>query len=82
MGRHLAPPPSRGFGAAGYDDTSELPDGALRASLGCGNPVAVAQLHPGEIVLDLGSAAASTCCCRPGGFPRAARPTAWTAHPT
>ena len=44
-----------GFGAAGYDDTSELPDGALRASLGCGNPVAVAQLHPGEIVLDLGS---------------------------
>jgi arsenite methyltransferase len=44
-----------GFGAAGYDDTSGLPDGALRASLGCGNPVAVAQLHPGEIVLDLGS---------------------------
>jgi L-amino acid N-acyltransferase YncA/2-polyprenyl-3-methyl-5-hydroxy-6-metoxy-1,4-benzoquinol methylase len=43
------------FGAAGYDDTSELPDGAVRASLGCGNPVAVAQLHPGETVLDLGS---------------------------
>ena len=43
------------FGAAGYDDTSGLPDGALRASLGCGNPVAVAQLHPGETVLDLGS---------------------------
>jgi L-amino acid N-acyltransferase YncA/2-polyprenyl-3-methyl-5-hydroxy-6-metoxy-1,4-benzoquinol methylase len=43
------------FGAAGYDDTSELPDGALRASLGCGNPVAVAALHPGETVLDLGS---------------------------
>jgi L-amino acid N-acyltransferase YncA/2-polyprenyl-3-methyl-5-hydroxy-6-metoxy-1,4-benzoquinol methylase len=43
------------FGAAGYDDTSELPAGAVRASLGCGNPVAVAQLHPGEIVLDLGS---------------------------
>ena len=35
------------FGAAGYDDTSELPDGAVRASLGCGNPVAVAELHPG-----------------------------------
>jgi L-amino acid N-acyltransferase YncA/2-polyprenyl-3-methyl-5-hydroxy-6-metoxy-1,4-benzoquinol methylase len=44
-----------GFGAAGYDDTRGLPDGALRASLGCGNPVAVAQLHPGETVLDLGS---------------------------
>ena len=43
------------FGAAGYADTSELPDGALRASLGCGNPVAVAELHPGETVLDLGS---------------------------
>ena len=43
------------FGAAGYDDTSELPDGAVRASLGCGNPVAVAELHPGQTVLDLGS---------------------------
>ena len=43
------------FGAAGYADTGELPDGALRASLGCGNPVAVAELHPGETVLDLGS---------------------------
>jgi SAM-dependent methyltransferase len=43
------------FGAAGYAGTSELPDGALRASLGCGNPVAVVGLHPGEIVLDLGS---------------------------
>jgi L-amino acid N-acyltransferase YncA/2-polyprenyl-3-methyl-5-hydroxy-6-metoxy-1,4-benzoquinol methylase len=43
------------FGAAGYTDTSELPDGAVRASLGCGNPVAVADLHPGETVLDLGS---------------------------
>ncbi|MFI7042095.1 arsenite methyltransferase [Microbispora rosea] len=43
------------FGAAGYDDTTGLPDGALRASLGCGNPVAVAGLQPGETVLDLGS---------------------------
>jgi L-amino acid N-acyltransferase YncA/2-polyprenyl-3-methyl-5-hydroxy-6-metoxy-1,4-benzoquinol methylase len=43
------------FGAAGYADTGELPEGALRASLGCGNPVAVADLHPGETVLDLGS---------------------------
>ena len=42
------------FGAAGYADTSELPEGAVRASRGCGNPVAVADLHPGEIVLDLG----------------------------
>ena len=43
------------FGAAGYADPGELPEGALRASLGCGNPVAVANLHPGETVLDLGS---------------------------
>jgi arsenite methyltransferase len=40
-----------------YDDSadaSEL-DGALAASLGCGNPTALAELHPGEDVLDLGS---------------------------
>ena len=43
------------FGAAGYEDTSGLPVGAVRASLGCGNPVAVAGLHPGDTVLDLGS---------------------------
>jgi SAM-dependent methyltransferase len=43
------------FGAAGYPDAAGLPDGAVRASLGCGNPVAVADLHPGETVLDLGS---------------------------
>ena len=44
-----------GFGPAGYADLSELPDGAVRASLGCGNPVAVAALEAGETVLDLGS---------------------------
>src|SRR5213083_2937302 len=40
-----------------YDQrqTAELPDAALLASLGCGNPTALAQLHPGEVVLDLGS---------------------------
>jgi L-amino acid N-acyltransferase YncA/2-polyprenyl-3-methyl-5-hydroxy-6-metoxy-1,4-benzoquinol methylase len=43
------------FGAAAYEDTAGLPEGALRASLGCGNPVAVAALEPGETVLDLGS---------------------------
>ncbi|HWG63520.1 MAG TPA: hypothetical protein VG253_17650, partial [Streptosporangiaceae bacterium] len=32
-----------------------LPDRAVAASLGCGNPMAVAQLRPGETVLDLGS---------------------------
>ena len=33
----------------------EVPDAALKASLGCGNPTALAELKPGEIVLDLGS---------------------------
>ena len=36
-------------------ETAELPDGAVKASLGCGNPTALADLHPGETVLDLGS---------------------------
>jgi SAM-dependent methyltransferase len=40
-----------------YDDgdIAGLPDAALRASLGCGNPTALAQLEPGQVVLDLGS---------------------------
>jgi arsenite methyltransferase len=46
-----------GFGAELYAalDRDELPDTALLASLGCGNPTAVAELHEGESVLDLGS---------------------------
>ena len=51
------------FGAAAYGETglpeaygeTGLPEAALRASLGCGNPVAVAALGEGETVLDLGS---------------------------
>jgi SAM-dependent methyltransferase len=40
-----------------YDSsqTSQIPEEAVLASLGCGNPTALAQLNPGEIVLDLGS---------------------------
>src|SRR5687767_13543735 len=34
---------------------SELPAEAVLASLGCGNPTALAQLNPGDVVLDLGS---------------------------
>ncbi len=46
-----------GFGEALYeaDQRSDLPDAAVLASLGCGNPVAVADLCEGETVLDLGS---------------------------
>ena len=45
------------FGAALYaaGDTAGLPDEAVLASLGCGNPTAVADLRAGERVLDLGS---------------------------
>jgi arsenite methyltransferase len=39
----------------GADETGQLPDTAVMASLGCGNPTALAQLNPGEVVLDLGS---------------------------
>jgi arsenite methyltransferase len=39
----------------GPAQTGDLPPEALLASLGCGNPTALAQLHPGETVLDLGS---------------------------
>ncbi len=46
-----------GFGAGLYAgaDRAALPAEAVAASLGCGNPLAVADLHEGETVLDLGS---------------------------
>ena len=46
-----------GFGGELYAalDRDQLPDTALLASLGCGNPTAVAELREGEAVLDLGS---------------------------
>lgn len=45
------------FGPSLYGDSerSDLPEEALLASLGCGNPTALAELKPGEVVLDLGS---------------------------
>jgi SAM-dependent methyltransferase len=43
------------FGAAAYQEADGAPETAMRASLGCGNPVAVASLDAGETVLDLGS---------------------------
>ena len=46
-----------GFGAQLYssEERGDLPGDAVLASLGCGNPIAVADLHEGETVLDLGS---------------------------
>jgi arsenite methyltransferase len=51
------PDGSAAFGEILYaaSDRAELPEAALLASLGCGNPTAVAELRPGERVLDLGS---------------------------
>ena len=43
---------SRNYDAS---QTAALPDTAVAASLGCGNPTALADLKPGEVVLDLGS---------------------------
>jgi SAM-dependent methyltransferase len=47
------------FGSAVYgaDDAQAVPTAAVEASLGCGVPTSVADLHPGETVLDLGSGA-------------------------
>jgi uncharacterized protein RhaS with RHS repeats len=51
------------FGTALYTsvDAGVAPEAALNASLGCGVPTAVADLHEGEIVLDLGSGAGAEC---------------------
>jgi arsenite methyltransferase len=48
---------SADFGEGLYtsEERGELPDAAALASLGCGNPTAVAELNEGEVVLDLGS---------------------------
>ncbi|MGZ4671743.1 MAG: arsenite methyltransferase [Ilumatobacteraceae bacterium] len=48
-------PNSTTFGPHLYDNLDDLPEAATLASLGCGNPTAVAELRPGETVLDLGS---------------------------
>ena len=47
------------FGSTLYDEATgtDVPEAALNASLGCGVPTAVADLHEGETVLDLGSGA-------------------------
>ena len=52
-----SPAHEAGFGAGLYDagERAELPLAAVEASLGCGNPLMVADLHAGDTVLDLGS---------------------------
>ena len=48
-------PETIGAGLYSALERAELPEAAVLASLGCGNPIAVAELHEGERVLDLGS---------------------------
>ena len=48
-------PDSIGAGLYSALEQADLPEAAVLASLGCGNPTAVAELHAGERVLDLGS---------------------------
>jgi arsenite methyltransferase len=56
-GDTCAGPDEAGTGAALYSasEQDEVPADAVTASLGCGNPLAVADLRDGETVLDLGS---------------------------
>ena len=53
----ITPEQREQFGSPLYDadDRDQLPDAAVLASLGCGNPIAIAALNEGETVLDLGS---------------------------
>src|SRR5665648_1150957 len=51
----VAPQDEFARGLYAVDETSDLPAEAVLASLGCGNPTALADLQPGEVVLDLGS---------------------------
>ena len=48
-------PDQNQWGSVHYDDLGDLPPAAALASIGCGNPLAIADLRPGDTVLDLGS---------------------------
>src|SRR5919202_2865582 len=59
------------------DELEGLPLKAALASLGCGNPTALAELHPGEVVLDLGSGGVLMCSSQLGGSDQPALPMGW-----
>lgn len=59
-------------------ELGEIPVAAALASLGCGNPTALAELLPGEKVLDLGSGGALMCCFQPNESDQQALPMVWT----
>ena len=54
-GGEVAPQDELARGLYAVDEVGSLPERAVLASLGCGNPTALADLRPGEVVLDLGS---------------------------
>jgi hypothetical protein len=56
-------------------ETAGLPREAVAASLGYGNPTALAELTPGETVLDLGSGGGIDVLLSPSEWVRRARPT-------
>ena len=62
----------------GDGETASLPAEAIAASLGCGNPTALAELKPGETVLDLGSGGGIDVISRRAELGRRAKPTGWT----
>jgi hypothetical protein len=63
-----------------YDETQAgaVPAEAMLASLGCGNPTALAELKPGEVVLDLGSGGGIDVLLSARRVGQPARRTAWT----
>ena len=68
------------FGSAlyGVADVAGAPDDAVAASLGCGVPTAVADLHDGETVLDLGSGAGADVLISARRVGPTGRRSAWT----
>ena len=68
------------FGGALYDaeQRGDLPEAAVLASLGCGNPTAVAELREGETVLDVGSGGGIDVILSATESGRAELPMGWT----
>ena len=62
----------------GEGETDGLPEQAVQASLGCGNPLAVRSCGRASGCWTWARAAASTCCCRRGGSAPRGSPTGWT----
>ena len=74
--RHAADPITSNLYSA--NETAALPADAVSASLGCGNPTALAELRAGESCSTWVRAAESMCCCRPSAWDRPGKPTAST----